>query len=487
MDPSTRKLHALCLPSPAQSHIGAMLKLAKLLHHRGIHITFVNTEFNHSRLLRLAQGGSTYLDRLPPDFQFVVIPDGLPPSESDATQDLKTMCDSVRHRLVAPVCSLIGDLNERAASDPTLPRVSCIVADGFMTFSACPAGEKFGIPVVNLFTISACSLMGFMQLHQLMEKGFIPLKDETYLTSCYLDTTIDWIPGMKSLRLRDLPRFFRSMDPNDILCNFCKDTTARADKADATIIHTFDALESDVLGALSVLLPRPVYAIGPFELLLDRIPEHKNSLKHIACNLWEEDIECLQWLDLQKPKSVLYVNFGSVVFLTPEQLVGFAMGMADSEHPFLWIIRSDLVSGDTAILPPGFIEKTKGRGFICDWCPQEEVLKHPSTGAFLTHCGWNSTIEALTAGVPMLCWPCQGDQPTNCRYSCTEWEVGLEIDSNVKRDGVERLVRELMEGERGKHLTDRAMEWKKLAIGATEPHGSSSVNLDNLFYNVLSR
>lgn len=96
MEPSIRKLHVSCLPSPAQSHIGAMLKLAKLPHHRGFHIAFVNTEFNHRRLLRV-KGGPVFFDSLPLDFLFVPIPDGIPSLDTDSTLDLKTMCDSVRY------------------------------------------------------------------------------------------------------------------------------------------------------------------------------------------------------------------------------------------------------------------------------------------------------------------------------------------------------------------------------------------------------
>jgi hypothetical protein len=116
----------------------------------------------------------------------------------------------------------------------------------------------------------------------------------------------------------------------------------------------------------------------------------------------ERKVECLQWLDSNKPKSVIHVNFGSITTVTKEQLVEFGMGLAKSGHPFLWIIRPDMVTGESAILPPEFTEETKERSFICSWCPQEEVLNHPSIGGFLTHSGWGSTIESISSGVPML-------------------------------------------------------------------------------------
>jgi UDP:flavonoid glycosyltransferase YjiC (YdhE family) len=264
--------------------------------------------------------------------------------------------------------------------------------------------------------------------------------------------------------------------------NFCVECAERASEGSAVIFHTFDALEQEVLNALYSMFPR-VYAIGPLQLLLNQMQE--DDLNSIGSNLWKEEVQCVQWLDSQKSNSVVYVNFGSVAVATKQQLIEFGMGLAKSGHPFLWIIRPDMIAGDCAILPPEFTEETKDRGFICSWCPQEEVLNHPSVGGFLTHCGWTSIIESISSGVPMLCWPFAGDQQTNCRYTCTEWGIGMEIDSNVKRDNVEKLVRELMEGERGKKMKEKSTEWKKLAEEASGPRGSSTMNLDMLVKEVL--
>ncbi|XP_070660446.1 7-deoxyloganetin glucosyltransferase-like [Malus domestica] len=138
--------------------------------------------------------------------------------------------------------------------------------------------------------------------------------------------------------------------------------------------------------------------------------------------------------------------------MTPEQLMEFGCGLANSKVSFFWVIRPDLVVGKSAILPPEFVDETKGRSLIASWCPQELVLNHPSVGGFLTHSGWNSTLESVSAGVPMLCWPLFSDQPTNCHYTCKKWGIGMEINNDVKRDDVEKLVRELMEGEKGRRM-----------------------------------
>ena len=288
---------------------------------------------------------------------------------------------------------------------------------------------------------------------------------------------------MKGIRLRDIPSFIRTTDPNDIMLEFPLREAERARKASALIFNTFDALEHEVLDALSQMFP-PIYTIGPLHKLMSQIQD--NDLKLMESNLWKEEPECLEWLDSKEPNSVVYVNFGSITVMTSQQLNEFAWGLVNSNQTFLWIIRPDLLSGDAAILPPEFVAETKERGLLAGWCPQEQVLSHPAVGGFLTHNGWNSTIESVSTGVPMICWPFFAEQQTNCRYCCTEWGIGMEIDSDVKRDEIERLVKELMEGEKGKELKKKALEWKTLAEEATRgPKGSSFSNLDKMITQAL--
>ncbi|CAI9763871.1 unnamed protein product [Fraxinus pennsylvanica] len=123
---------------------------------------------------------------------------------------------------------------------------------------------------------------------------------------------------------------------------------------------------------------------------------------------------------------------------------------------------------------------------LANWCPQEKVLSHPSIGGFLTHCGWNSTLESIGSGVPMICWPFFAEQQTNCWFSCTKLGIGMEIDSDVKRDEVKILVNELMIEEKGKEMKKRALEMMKLAQdSAKNSEGSSYKNLEKLIHQVL--
>ncbi|PIA57183.1 hypothetical protein AQUCO_00600132v1 [Aquilegia coerulea] len=498
-----KKPHAVCIPLPYQSHINSMLKLAKILHFKGFHITFVNTEFNHQQLL--ISRGSDSLKCLPDDFQFKTIPDCRPPA--DVTNGL-ALLETITSNGLFLVRNLIAELNEVALKSSANPAVSCIVADSIMSCTL-DAAEELGIPRVILWPMSASCLMTYLHHQIIFDKLALAAKDKSYLTNEYLDTPMGFIPGLRDMRLKDLPSFF--WDGNADLQSLLSQEVQKASKASAVIISTFDALESEVLDAMKPLLP-PIYTLGPLQLFEEQIPnEH---LRSFGTNLYKENIDCLQWLDSKEPNSVVYVSFGSSTIMSKEQVIEFAWGLANCNHPFLWIIKPDLVYGEDVILPPEFKEETADRSMILDWCPQEKVLCHPSIGGFLTHSGWGSTMDTIRGGVPIISLPFIADNSTNCWKACVHWGIGMEIDKNVKRDDdvegpvrelveiekgrginkvarnvkrdeIEGLVRELMEGEKGKGMKNKAMEWKTSAEKATKPGGSSYVNLENVVKDVL--
>jgi hypothetical protein len=278
---------------------------------------------------------------------------------------------------------------------------------------------------------------------------------------------------MPDIRLKDIPSFIRTTDPDDFMLNFDGGEAQNARMARGVILNTYDALEQDVVNALRCEFPR-VFTVGPLATFAC------GELDAIGGNLWKEDTGCLGWLDAQPLGSVVYVNFGSITVMTPAQLAEFAWGLARCGRPFLWVIRPDLVTGEDAVLPEELYAETKERGLFLSWCPQRQVLSHPSVGLFLTHSGWNSTLESICAGVPMICWPFFAEQMTNCWYACTKWGIGLEIGTNVTREEVALLVREAMDGEKGKEMRENVMMWKEKAMAATEEGGSSSVNIQQL-------
>ncbi|KAL5701822.1 7-deoxyloganetin glucosyltransferase [Ranunculus cassubicifolius] len=467
-----QKPHVVCFPIPFQSHINVMLKLAKVLHMKGCRITFVNTEFNHQKLLRSM--GPDALKGLP-DFRYETIPDGLPPCDINENQDILQLWDSLSETCVVPLCNLITKLNE-ASTTSGKPLVSCIVADVLLSITL-EAAEKFGIPGVLLWPSSALVLLINLQGEQILEKVILPLKGKIDM---YLDTPINFFPNIMDIRLRDLPSVF--WDGRKGWNDSAIRTIRKAPTASGIIFNTFDELENVILDELKVLLPS-TYTIGPLQLLEQQIPD--NDLRSFKSNLLKEHQDCIEWLDSRKQNSVLYVNFGSITVMTSQQLLEFAWGLANSTHPFLWVIRPDLMMGEVPILPPEFTEKTADRGMISGWCPQEQVLCHSSVGGFLTHSGWNSTMDTICGGVPILSWPFFGDQQTNCWYASARWGIGLEIDNNVKRDKLEALVRELMEGEKGKKMTEKAKEWKKRAEVSAQPDGSSYANLERLVTELM--
>ncbi|GAB4824979.1 hypothetical protein Ancab_007852 [Ancistrocladus abbreviatus] len=178
-----QKAHAVCIPYSAQRQIAPMLKLAKLLHFNGFHITFVNTEYNHRRLLK--SRGPASLDDLS-SFRFETIPDGLPSSDANATQDISTLSSSVLKNCLEPFKKLLLKL----LKDSNAPPVTWIVSDSSMIFTL-DASEELGIPVVLLWTASASAFLGYAQYRRLIDEGIVPLKDSSLMTNGYLDKVID--------------------------------------------------------------------------------------------------------------------------------------------------------------------------------------------------------------------------------------------------------------------------------------------------------
>ncbi|KAF4364249.1 hypothetical protein CsatB_016466 [Cannabis sativa] len=124
------------------------------------------------------------------------------------------------------------------------------------------------------------------------------------------------------------------------------------------------------------------------------------------------------------------------------------------------------------------------------WCPQENILNHKLVGGFLTHSGWNSTVESICGGILMLCWPFFAEQQTNCRYNFEEWGIGMEIESDAKRDEIESLVIELMDGVKGGTMKKKALLLKNMALEATTAGsgsgaGSSFVNFEKVVHHLL--
>lgn len=204
----------------------------------------------------------------------------------------------------------------------------------------------------------------------------------------------------------------------------------------------------------------------------------KNRLGNSSGNFWAEDTSCLKWLDKQPPNSVIYVAFGSFTVFYQTQFQELALGLVLSNRPFLWVVRPDMADKEKITYPEGFTERIGSRGKMVGWAPQQRILGHSSVACFLTHCGWNSTMEGLNNGVIFLCWPYFADQFLNESYICDVWMVGLRL----KRNDSGTIIKEEIKNKADQVLGDemfkaKALELKEKALNNVNLTGFLSISL----------
>ncbi|KAB1200272.1 UDP-glycosyltransferase 76F1 [Morella rubra] len=193
----------------------------------------------------------------------------------------------------------------------------------------------------------------------------------------------------------------------------------------------------------------------------------------------------MTWLDSQPSKSVVYVSFGSLAMRTCDQLKELWHGLVNSGKPFLLVIRPDSIVGADGDydIPVELKEGTKERGFLVDWAPQEDVLGHQAVGAYFTHCGWNSTLEAIVAGVPMICLAQYVDQHITSTLVTEVWKIGLDLKETCDRSAIEKVIRTLMDDKREEFIASVG-KIAKLANKCVSQGGSSYKNLDKLIEDI---
>ena len=206
----------------------------------------------------------------------------------------------------------------------------------------------------------------------------------------------------------------------------------------------------------------------------------------------------MKWLDSQKPNSVVYVCFGSLAKFNSAQLKEIAIGLEASGKKFIWVVRKgkgEEEEEEQNWLPEGYEERMEGTGLIIrGWAPQVLILDHPSVGGFVTHCGWNSTLEGVAAGVPMVTWPVGAEQfyneklvtevlKTGVGVGVQKWAPG--VGDFIESEAVEKAIRRIMEKE-GEEMRNRAIELGKKAKWAVGEEGSSYSNLDALIEELKS-
>lgn len=263
--------------------------------------------------------------------------------------------------------------------------------------------------------------------------------------------SLDSIPGLAGLKKEDVPNEVVTYGKTeDVMADLLYKMGKNLKRAAAIVVNSFEEMEQDITQYLKSNFP--IYLnIGPF-----------TNLKSSFSN------DCISWLNTQKSSSVIYVSFGSVIVPPPDEIKALAEALEECNAPFLWSFRGDT----NHLLPQGFIERNLNKGKITQWVPQVEVLRHDSVGVFVTHGGWNSVMETVTGGVPMICRPFFGDQKLNKKMMEDFWGIGIGIDV-VTKEGLIRVLNKVLFEEEGKVMRGKIGELKKLSVEACEPGGSS--------------
>ncbi|KAF3334593.1 DIMBOA UDP-glucosyltransferase BX9-like protein [Carex littledalei] len=461
----------LLFPFPFQGHINPMLELAAVLRSRSFSVTIFHTEYNYEAI-----HPSKY-----PSYRFITIPDRVSKLTSSSQDHVLSLICALNDNCTTPFRESLAQVLSEGDWKSSVP---CLVLD-MHWYKINPIAKLLGVPTLVLRTGSAASLNGFITLPALYRKGILPSKAEWEL-----ELAVEELPPM---RVRDMIAV--GNDPEQLL-NFVVLDAENARTSLGIIINTSQAMEGAELDKLQRDLALPAFAVGPL---------HKHDMINLeaattntspsSCTLKlldrerDQDRLCMEWLDSHPPKSVLYVSFGSLASMDPKDFTEMAWGLADSSQPFLWVVRSGSVESVLRVelaLPDGFRNATHGIGKIVEWAPQRDILAHRAIGGFWTHCGWNSTVESIAEGIPMICTPFFSDQMGNTRYVSDVWKVGLELRTPLERGKVERSVRRLMTTEDGEEMRARARDLQGMLSECIQKEGCSYKAVDDLVGLLLS-
>ncbi|XP_027346147.1 flavonol 7-O-beta-glucosyltransferase UGT74F1-like [Abrus precatorius] len=454
----SRCRHVLMVPYPSQGHLNPMLQFSKRLSTKGEKATMVTTIFI-SKSMHLQSSS------IPGSVQFDTISDGYDQGGFDQVGSVPAYLSRMETIGSNSLRELIKKHN---SSDHP---IDCVVYDAVLVW-ALDVAKEFGLLGAAFFTqMCAVNYIYYYLYHGLLK---IPISS----------TPIS-IPGLPLLELKDTPAFVYEPGLYPAYFDLLMNQFSNIHKADIVLVNSYYKLEDQVVDSMSKLCP--LLTIGPTvpSFHLDKaVPNDSDN----DLNLFQLDSSGISWLK-QKPKgSVIYISFGSMVCFSTEQMVEIALALMGTGFNFLWVIP-DL---ERKNLPKELGKEINacGRGLIVNWIPQLEVLSDHAVGCFFTHCGWNSTLEALCLGVPMVALPQWTDQPTNAKYVEDVWKVGIRVKVNengiVSKEEIEHCIREVMEKDLGKELKINAMKWKELAIEAVSQGGTSDINI-NEFINNLNR
>ncbi|RCV41380.1 hypothetical protein SETIT_9G131300v2 [Setaria italica] len=458
--------HVLVVPFPAQGHMNPMVQFAKCLASKGVATTLVTTRF-------IAR--TSAVDARPAAVE--AVSDG---HDEGGFASAASVGEYLEKQTAAMSESLAALIEERASSSPSAAaqqRFTCVVYDSYEQWVP-PVARRMGLPAVP-FSTQSCAVSA---VYYHFNQGRLAVPPPQAADGG------DGGGGVpRSKALEGLPEMERSEFPSSVfgdgpypmIAESALKQFAQEGKDDWVLFNSFEELESEVLAGLTNYMK--ARAIGPCVPLPAAGTGATGRITYGA-NLLNPEDACIKWLDTKAPGSVAYVSFGSFASLGAAQAEELARGLLAAGKPFLWVVRAT----EEHDLPRHLLDDpaASGAAMVVRWCPQLDVLAHPAVGCFVTHCGWNSTLEALGFGVPMVALGLWSDQPTNARYVEAAWGAGARARRDdaagvFPRGEVERCVRAVMdEGEGAAAMRETAGKWRDRARAAVAPGGSSDRSLD---------
>ncbi|CAN4095655.1 unnamed protein product [Withania somnifera] len=433
---TTGKTHVLLLPIPAQGHLNPLIQFSKILASKGTKVTILTIDLVCNTLLL----------------------DSGPLVNIETIQHEPTLVDTLDNFLEwfqSLILENFSTIIEKFANS-NYP-VKVLVFDSIITWII-DLAHQLGLKVAALHTqpIALSAL-------------YTHIDHEDPSKNPFVGYSVVQLPSLPLLENEDLPTFISESDAYPTVRRLAFGQNFNFKKADWLLFNTFDALEEEVINWLRAKYI--IKTIGPVVLLTYLDKEYGSSL--IKPN-YET---CKNWLDSKEIGSVVYVSFGSMANLDKRQMEELASGLMMSDCYFLWVVKTT----EENKLPEEFMSKAKEKGLIVNWCPQVDVLAHQAVGCFFTHCGWNSILEALSLGVPVIGMPQWADQPTNAKYVSDVWKIGIRVKAGkegiITREDVAISIKEVMQGKKGVVLKENVIKWKKMAKEAVDEGGISNKNI----------
>ncbi|KAK1307450.1 UDP-glycosyltransferase 73C5 [Acorus calamus] len=467
----THDQHFLLCPFMEQGHMIPMVDMAILFAQRGVYVSFITTPLNASRVCPAIERASRCAN-LPirlVELRFPCVEAGLP--EGYENVDVLPPSLDPFKRFFEGIKLLKEPLEQFLSADRDFPPPTCVVSD-FMLPWTLDVARGLGIPSYSLIVMESVRRYGLWDAANGPEK----------------DTMVT---------MPDMPCQFemkKGLLPIPLSCAGLADFEGGAVKAevdsDGVVINSFDELEAKFTEAYEKLMGNKAYNIGPFSLCEGGVQAERGNRSSI-----DQD-KCLSWLDSHEPGSVVYVSFGSLTLLRLEQAMEIGEAMKASRRPVVWVVKQRKEGSSEEI--ESWVSRF-GEGLdwlvIVGWAPQVAILSHKAVGGFITHCGWNSTLEGLCAGVPMLTWPHFWEQFVNERLVVEVLKVGVRVGVEDQTEWGEEVVvgreeigvaleRVMGGGEEGEERRRKVREVGEMAKRAMEVGGSSYVNMTRLIEDV---